>query len=194
LLSDLVRRSLPAHPGVRPEGCTRSLPAKAQPEPAEYGARRHKAPNSQSIMSNPCELIIVWCPCGTLYRDSRRPSMNFSMDDFDDDYIERMSSTTCPNCGLSTQMGTLLSRIEDDRLTLEFQAVPEPLPVIPLPGSAPNRSVRDTKMDQKVGRTKRPRWRCPTPGNFGSNARFSAAPLWSIRRVAGYPPRMEDEE
>jgi hypothetical protein len=84
----------------------------------------------ESIMSSPCELIIVWCPCGALYRDSWRPSMNLSLEDFSDDYVERMSSTTCPNCGLSTRMGTLLSRFENGHLRLDFEAIPKPLPVI----------------------------------------------------------------
>jgi hypothetical protein len=81
-------------------------------------------------MSSPPELILVWCPCGALYRDSWRPSINLSLDDFDDDYIERVSSSTCPNCGLFTRMGTLLSRFENDHLRLSFRAIHKPLPVI----------------------------------------------------------------
>ena len=65
-------------------------------------------------MSTPCELLLVWCPCGAVYSDSWRASMNLSLgDDFDDD--EEMSSTTCPDCGLNTPLGTLLSRIDNDR-------------------------------------------------------------------------------
>jgi hypothetical protein len=81
-------------------------------------------------MSSPPELIIVFCPCGAVYLDSWRPSMNLSLDDFDDDYVERLSSTTCPNCALNTRMGTLLARFENGHLRLDFEAVPEPLPVI----------------------------------------------------------------
>jgi hypothetical protein len=81
-------------------------------------------------MSSPCELIIVWCPCGALYRDSWRPSMNLSLDDFSDDYIERMSSTNCPNCRSHSRLGTLLARFENDHLRLDFRAIPKPLPVI----------------------------------------------------------------
>src|SRR6516162_9121376 len=81
-------------------------------------------------MSSPCELITVFCPCGALYRDSWRPSMNLSLDDFDDEYIERMSSTTCPNCGLVTRMGTLLAHFENDHLRLDYELIPKPLPVI----------------------------------------------------------------
>jgi hypothetical protein len=56
--------------------------------------------------------------------------MNLSLDDFSDAYIERMSSTNCPNCGLSTELATLLSRFENDHLRLDFKVVPKPLPVI----------------------------------------------------------------
>jgi hypothetical protein len=56
--------------------------------------------------------------------------MNLSLDNFSDEYVERMSSTTCPNCGLVTRMGTLLSRFENDHLRLDFKVVPKPLPVI----------------------------------------------------------------
>jgi hypothetical protein len=56
--------------------------------------------------------------------------MNLSLDDFSDDYIERMSSTTCPNCGLSSELATLLSRFENDHLRLDFRVIPKPLPVI----------------------------------------------------------------
>jgi hypothetical protein len=81
-------------------------------------------------MSSPCEQIIVWCPCGALYRDWWRPSMNLSLDNFSDDYIERMSSTSCPNCRAHSRLGTLLARFENDHLRLDLPAIPKPLPVI----------------------------------------------------------------
>jgi hypothetical protein len=56
--------------------------------------------------------------------------MNLSLDDFDDDYIDRMSSTSCPNCRAHSRLGTLLSRFENDHLRLDFRAIPKPLPVI----------------------------------------------------------------
>jgi hypothetical protein len=62
--------------------------------------------------------------------DSYRASMNLSMDNFDDDYIQRVSSTTCPNCGLHSDLGTLLCRFENDHLSLDFKAASEPLPGI----------------------------------------------------------------
>jgi len=36
-------------------------------------------------MSSPPELIIVFCPCGAVYLDSWRPSMNLSLEHFDDE-------------------------------------------------------------------------------------------------------------
>jgi hypothetical protein len=81
-------------------------------------------------MSSPCELITVWCPCGSVYNDSWRASMNLSLDHFDDAYIDRLSSTTCPDCGLKTAMGTLLSRFDDGKCILTFSDAPAPLPVI----------------------------------------------------------------
>jgi hypothetical protein len=81
-------------------------------------------------MSSPPELILVWCPCGALYRDWWRPSMNLSLDNFDDDYIERMSSTSCPNCRSHSRLGTLLARFENDHLRLDWPAGPKPLPFI----------------------------------------------------------------
>jgi hypothetical protein len=52
------------------------------------------------------------------------------LDDFSDEYIERVSSTTCPDCGLLTPLDTLLARFENDHLRLDFPVIPKPLPVI----------------------------------------------------------------
>ena len=73
-------------------------------------------------MSTPPEFIIVWCHCGAVYKDWWRPSMNLSLDNFDDDYIERASSITCPNCRSYSRMGTLLTRFENDGLSMQFKA------------------------------------------------------------------------
>lgn len=81
-------------------------------------------------MSSPPELILVFCPCGALYTDSWRPSLNLSLEDFSDEYVEEVSSTTCPSCKLKTPMGTLLARFENDHLRLDFPLIPKPLPVI----------------------------------------------------------------
>jgi hypothetical protein len=81
-------------------------------------------------MSTPPELILLWCPCGTVYLDSWRASMNLSLEDFNDEYIERMSSTTCPKCRAKERLGTLLTRFENDHLSMQFEAVPKHRQVI----------------------------------------------------------------
>jgi hypothetical protein len=74
-------------------------------------------------MSTPPEFIVVWCHCGAVYRDWFRPSINLSLDHFDDDYIERASSITCPNCRSYSRMGTLLTRFENRHLSMQFEPV-----------------------------------------------------------------------
>ena len=60
-------------------------------------------------MTMPPEEITVTCPkCGETYKDWYRPSMNLMLDDFDDDYIEEMSSVTCPSCETKVRMGSLV--------------------------------------------------------------------------------------
>jgi len=56
--------------------------------------------------------------------------MNLSLEDFSDDYIERMSSTSCPKCRAKERMGTLLTRFENDHLSMQFEAVPKHRQVI----------------------------------------------------------------
>jgi hypothetical protein len=56
--------------------------------------------------------------------------MNLSIDHFDPEYIEEMSSTTCPNCGAYSRLGALLTRFENNSLRLDCELVPKPLPVI----------------------------------------------------------------
>jgi hypothetical protein len=72
-------------------------------------------------MSSPIETIYVRCSCGTEYLDEWRPSMNLSIDDFDRQYIEKMSSTTCPNCHRYTRFGTLTTHFENDHLSMQFE-------------------------------------------------------------------------
>ena len=67
---------------------------------------------SEPGLSSPCEQITVWCPCGSIYNDWYRASINLSLDHFDDEYVERISSTTCPKCGLKTRLSMLLSQFE----------------------------------------------------------------------------------
>ena len=50
-------------------------------------------------MTSPPEKIKIKCPkCGTIYDDWYRPSINLTLDNFDEDYIEDASTSVCPNC------------------------------------------------------------------------------------------------
>lgn len=60
-------------------------------------------------MTMPPEPITVVCPlCGHEYEDWWRPSINLSLDHFDDKYLEECSSATCPRCGLRVELDTLV--------------------------------------------------------------------------------------
>lgn len=62
-------------------------------------------------MTSPPKEIQVKCPkCGTSYRSWHRPSINLQLDDFDDEYIESVTTATCPNCGLKVHLGALIVR------------------------------------------------------------------------------------
>lgn len=59
-------------------------------------------------MTSPVEEIRVECPrCGHEYDDWFRPSVNLDLDDFDDDYLRRASTATCPSCGFVVEIGSL---------------------------------------------------------------------------------------
>lgn len=50
-------------------------------------------------MTMPIEEISVCCPhCKEIYEDWYRGSINLELDDFNEDYIEQASSSTCPKC------------------------------------------------------------------------------------------------
>ena len=72
-------------------------------------------------MTSPVERITVECPdCRHVYEDWYRASINLALDDFDDDYLERASTTTCPSCGAKYAFGTLFARRDDDgSMTIE---------------------------------------------------------------------------
>lgn len=60
-------------------------------------------------MSSPIEKIFIGCPkCGLPYDTYIRRSMNLRLDHFDDDYIEEMSTGTCPYCGYKVDLDTLV--------------------------------------------------------------------------------------
>lgn len=41
-----------------------------------------------------------------------------ALDDFDDDYLEQASTTTCPRCGVERDLATLIVRRDDDENTI----------------------------------------------------------------------------
>ncbi len=50
-------------------------------------------------MTSPPEQIEVQCPqCGAVYLDGYRPSINLTLEDFDDEYLDAASTSTCPGC------------------------------------------------------------------------------------------------
>ena len=60
-------------------------------------------------MTSPPEQIRVRCPrCGREYDDWYRPSVNLDLDDFDEEYLRRASTATCPACGLVVEIGSLV--------------------------------------------------------------------------------------
>ena len=70
-------------------------------------------------MTSPVEEITVTCPdCGHVYRDWYRASIDVALDDFDADYLERASTTTCPECGAKRDLATLMVRRDDDGNTI----------------------------------------------------------------------------
>ena len=70
-------------------------------------------------MTSPPEEITVTCPdCKHVYKDWYRPSINLALDDFDADYLEQASTTTCPACGVKHDLGTLVVRRDDDGNTV----------------------------------------------------------------------------
>ena len=71
-------------------------------------------------MTTPVEKINVECSnCGHTYEDYHRRSMNLAIDDFDDDYLEQMSTTTCPECGVKRSIGSLVVREVDNTWVFE---------------------------------------------------------------------------
>lgn len=62
-----------------------------------------------TIMTMPPEPIIVKCPnCGHIFDDFIRGSINLGLDNFDDEYLERCTNATCPNCQTKIPKGILI--------------------------------------------------------------------------------------
>ncbi|MBC8327647.1 MAG: hypothetical protein H8E31_02765 [Planctomycetes bacterium] len=60
-------------------------------------------------MTSPVREIEIRCPdCNSYYQDWFRPSVNLNLDDFDDDYLEEASTSTCPRCGFRVDHAMLV--------------------------------------------------------------------------------------
>ena len=60
-------------------------------------------------MTSPPENITVKCPkCGKVFEDWYRASVNMTIDDFDDEYLDECSSAICPQCGYKVEFDTLI--------------------------------------------------------------------------------------
>ena len=53
------------------------------------------------------------------YEDYHRRSMNLSLDDFDDDYLEQMPTTPCSERGVKRSIGSLVVREVDNTRVLK---------------------------------------------------------------------------
>ena len=70
-------------------------------------------------MSMPPEEITITCPdCGHVYKDWYRASINLALDDFGANYLEQASTTTCPVCRVTHDLGTLVVRRDSDGNTI----------------------------------------------------------------------------
>jgi endogenous inhibitor of DNA gyrase (YacG/DUF329 family) len=60
-------------------------------------------------MTSVVENITVKCPkCGKMYEDWYRASVNLMFDDFDEEYLDKCSSATCPYCGYKVRFDNLI--------------------------------------------------------------------------------------
>ena len=70
------------------------------------------------MTSPPRDIHVTCSDCGHAYLDWYRPSINLSLDNFVDDYLEEASTTTCPECDVKYDLGTLFARRGKDGGTI----------------------------------------------------------------------------
>lgn len=64
-------------------------------------------------MTSPPTAIVIDCPgCGRRYPSWYRPSINLSLSPLTDEELERMTTSTCPTCGVKVQHRTLFARFK----------------------------------------------------------------------------------
>lgn len=65
-------------------------------------------------MTSPCEVIEVRCPrCEHVYTTAYRASINAGLDPDlanDPEYLEKVTTGTCPECGHKVSLGSLVVR------------------------------------------------------------------------------------
>jgi hypothetical protein len=62
-------------------------------------------------MTSPIEKITVICPeCGKRYPDWWRRSINLSVDEYTEEYVEAASTSTCPACEHTIRHHVMLIR------------------------------------------------------------------------------------
>ena len=62
-------------------------------------------------MTSPCQSIQIKCPrCGSIFEAWWRPSINLRLDDFDDEYLEAATTSTCPKCQCKVRHDVLVVR------------------------------------------------------------------------------------
>ena len=87
---------------------------------AVYNTKRSQAVHNIEVMTTPVEQITVECSdCGPRYEDFHRRSMNLALGDFDDDYLEQMSTTTYQECGVKRSISSLVVREVDNPWVFE---------------------------------------------------------------------------
>ncbi|MGH2788069.1 MAG: hypothetical protein ACRDJV_09180 [Actinomycetota bacterium] len=60
-------------------------------------------------MTRPIEIVEVYCRCGHTFESPYRTSFNKTLDPWiDDDYVEAMTTTSCPRCGARFEIGPAL--------------------------------------------------------------------------------------
>ena len=76
-------------------------------------------------MTMPPEHVSVKCPaCGEVYDDWYRASYNAGLgEEWDEEYLDKSSSATCPSCGHKVYFGQL--RVSEDGRTWTFYGKPD---------------------------------------------------------------------
>ncbi|GIW41430.1 MAG: hypothetical protein KatS3mg076_2007 [Candidatus Binatia bacterium] len=60
-------------------------------------------------MTSPVVDIWVVCPeCGQRYQDWYRPSINLTLDSFDEEYLREATTSKCPECGYVVEHAALV--------------------------------------------------------------------------------------